>query len=228
MSPFSPDENAPPAVESPATTCTTTTEEDESIGEIKVLLEEDLDDEIELELEWVYLEEEELVVVEEEELVDEIQLVESKELEDLVLVNQKKTKKPLIRGIVKRRESKPTAAAATNINEFPERSSPTRRKLSKSKQITFLEGLDNKTPKKSIVNSPATTCTPTKEQVELIGEIRVLEEEDLVDEIELECKEIVQIVQLVQEEVIEEKRTNEPFGGFLKKKKLVLRKGLKK
>jgi len=175
MSSFSTDENAPPAVESPATTCTCTTAEEqrELTGEIRVFVEEDLVDEIELEF---------------------------KELLDQNFFDEKRTKKPL-RGILKRRKFKPTAAAATNIDEFPGRTSPTRRKLPKSQETTFSKGLDNKTPKKSTVKSPATTCTLTKEQVELIGKIsRVF---------------------------VDEKRTKEPFRGILKKKKLVLRKGLK-
>ena len=185
-----------PAVKSPATTCTTTTEQDELIGEIKVFLEENL--------------------------VDENQL-EFKELLDHFCVNQKKTKKPL-KGILKRRESKPTAAAtATNDDEFPGRSSPTRRKLPKSQETTFSKGL-----------------TLTKEQDELIAEIRVFLEEALADEIQLECKEL--LVQdffdekrtkkplrgILKKDVFDEKRTNEPLRGILKKKKkVVLRKGLK-
>jgi len=99
-------------------------------------------------------------------------------------------------------------------------------------EIQLSKGLDNKSPKRSTVKSPATTRTPTKEQVELIGEIRVFLEEALVDVMGLECKEL-----LVQD-FFDEKRTKKPLRGILKrdktplrgilkKKKLVLRKGLK-
>ena len=180
MRPFS----AIPSVKSPATTCTSTTEQGELIVEIKEFLEENL--------------------------VDEIQL-EFKEWLDHFYVSQKKTKQPL-RGILKRRESKPTAAGGAPA---------TGRKLPNSLVTIFSKGLDNKTSKKSTVRSPATTCTPTTEQGELIGEIKEFLEESLADEIELSgFKELLK-------DFFDVRRTKEPFRGIQKKGKLVLRKGLK-
>ena len=84
----------------------------------------------------------------------------------------------------------------------------------------FSKGLDNKTSKKNTVKSPATTCTPTKEQIELIGEMRVFIEESLADEMALGCKELFK-------DFFDVRRTKEPFRRIQKKEKLVLRTGLK-
>ena len=138
---------------------------------------------------------------------------------------------------LKRRKSKPTVRIRVAAK------CPTHRKLPKSKETTFSKGLDDKTPKKSCCTPTKeqvdlfgeirafskgldhktpkkSCCTPTKEQVDLFGEIRVFLEEALVNEMKLDWKEL-----LVQG-FFYEKRTEEPFSGILKKKKLVHRAGL--
>ena len=125
-----------------------------------------------------------------------------------VAEEKQRPEKKTLRGILKNRKSKPKAVAAT---EDPTR---TRRELSKPKQTIFSKGSDNKQSENICI----------AEQGELIGDIKVFIEEDLVDEIKLEFKELLGHEFYNEKKQKKSKKPKKPRG---KKLKLMLRKGLK-